>query len=130
MMKRQQDAAIVKRRWIQRRADKHNKRLLEDSAQSHVVQVQPDGILVCKTELMDKRKWTGQTTHSHGQAHARVARDRSALLVDPIKTNPTAMEASYKTKRNMETKKTERVTEEAERRARVATKVKGVRNSM
>jgi len=129
-MKRQHDAALTKRRWIQRRADKHNKRLLEDSAQSHVVQVQPDGILVCRTDLMDKRDWTGQTTHSHGQAHARVARDKSALLVDPIKTNPTAMEASWRTKRNMDTKKTERVTEEAERRARVAHKLKGMKHMM
>jgi len=124
MVRRERDAAKTKQQWIQRRAERHSKKLLEDTAQDTVVQVQPNGILMCKTEHMDKRYWTGQTSHSRRGIGDRMARDRSALLADPIMTNPSALEPSWKTKVRGDSKKAELVCEEEERRARAAERLR------
>ncbi len=125
---RQQDAAVTKQRWLQRRADRHSKQLLEDQARETAVQVQPNGILLAKTTQLDNRYWTGQHTHSYGQGHGKHARDQLSKLADPIMTNPSAHEAGWKTQMRLKSSRAERIEAEQERRVRVAEKVNAFRN--
>ena len=125
---RQHDAAVIKQRWLQRRADRHSKQLLEDQARETCVQVQPNGILVAKTSQLDQRYWTGQNTHRYGQGHGKHERDQMARLADPIMTNPSAHEAGWKTQLRLKSSRAERIEEEQERRARVAQKIMAFRN--